>query len=241
MPARALSALCAAALFGAAAAAANTVAATSGLVAWEGRTVTINNTISFDWVGVSARILVTNNFTYATVTIADACAGGNKFVVRLRGEGAPPLDVATFYTRAGTFEYTLFATAGHANFVGASAELTLIKAVEARFTACDAGAGAGLAVAAFTSDGAFIPPAPKARRLEILGDSITAGDLLVCADSALGAHFSAPNALWSDSHAASYGSRLCAALDAACTTIAWGGMGLIQNDVRSWTWPTMCV
>jgi hypothetical protein len=131
--------------------------------------------------------------------------------------------------------------AGRANFVGASAELTLIKAVEARFTACDAGAGAGLAVAAFTSDGAFLPPAPKARRLEILGDSITAGDLLVCADSALGAHFSAPNALWSDSHAASYGSRLCAALDAACTTIAWGGMGLIQNDVRSWTWPTIPV
>jgi len=162
-------------------------------------------------------------------------------VVRMSGEGFASLDVATFYTRAGTHDYTLFAAAGRASFTGAAAELTLIKAVEARFTNCDPLRGAGLAVAGFASDGAFAAPAPRARRLELIGDSITAGDLVTCADSALGAHFATANALWSDSHAASWGSRLCAALGAACATLAWGGMGLVQNDVPSWTWPTLPV
>ena len=160
-------------------------------------------------------------------------------MVRLSGEGFSSVDVATFYTRAGTAAYTLFGDAGRASFTGASAEFTLIKAVEARFTQCLPEGGAGLGLLSFSSDGAFLPPAPRKRRMEVLGDSISAGDLLLCTDSASGAPFAAANALWSDSHAASYGSRVCAALGAACTTIAWGGMGLVQNDVPSWTWPTI--
>ncbi len=216
-----------------------TVPAASPLVALEGRSVPgPNASLFFDWVGTAARIRVSNNFTFVSATISDACAAGNKFVVRLSAEGFSNLDVATLYTRAGTHEYTLWGDVGRANFVGAAAELTLIKAVEARFTMCG-GPGSGLALLAFSSDGAFLPAPPRQRRLEILGDSISCGDLVYCADSAAGAPFAAANALWSDSHAASYGSRLCAALNASCTTIAWGGMGLVQNDVLSWTWPTI--
>jgi hypothetical protein len=229
-----------AALLCALAASAAVLPASSPLVAWAGRTVGgANGSRTLDWVGVSARVSVSNNFTFVSATISDNCSGGNKFVVRMSGEGFAALDVATFYTRRGTFEYTLFGDAGRADFTGAAAELTLIKAVEARFTACDPAAGTGLAVAAFATDGVFLAPAPRARRLEFIGDSITCGDLVTCVDSAMGTRFGTPNTLWSDSHPASYGSRLCAALDAECSTIAWGGMGLIQNDVRSWTWPTI--
>lgn len=231
-----------AAICGAAAAATVSIPASSPLVLFEGRTIDGGNgSRTFDWVGVSARVAVGNNFTFLSATITDNCAGGNKFVVRMRAEGLPAVDVAAFYTRAGTAEYTLFGDKGRANFEGAVAEFTLIKAVEARFTQCDQVGGAGLAIESFSADDAFLPPAPRARRFELLGDSITAGDLLYCADSAAGAHYSTGNTLWSDSHAASYGSRICAAFDASCTTIAWGGMGLIQNDVPVWTWPTIPV
>lgn len=218
----------------------STVVASSPLVVFDGRTLGgSNGSVVFDWVGVSARFAVTNNFTYATVTISDACAGGNKFVVRLSAEGFESVDVATIYTRTGTYEYTLFGDVGRANFVGGVAQFTLIKAVEARFTQCYPENLEGLSINSFASDGIFIAPTPRARRLEFLGDSITCGDLVYCTDSAMAAPFTAANTLWSDSHAASYGSRLCAALNASCSTIAWGGLGLIQNDVPSWTWPTI--
>jgi hypothetical protein len=214
--------------------------ASSPLVAIHGRTVPgPNASLLLDWVGTAVRVRVSNNFTFVSATISDDCAGGNKFVVRMSAEGFSDLDVATLYTRTGTHEYTLFGDAGRANFVGAAAELTLIKAVEARFTQCSPLVGQALALVSLATDGAFLPPSTRTRRLELLGDSISCGDLVFCTDSAVGAPFTAANALWTDSHPASFGSRLCAALNATCTTIAWGGMGLIQNDVLSWTWPTI--
>lgn len=213
------------------------LAATSPLVAWEGRTVPLaNGSVLFDFSGVSARIRVNNSFSWASVFLEDNCEGGNKFVVSLAGEGLPAVPVASFFTRAGTAEYILFAAAGRASFSGAAAELTLTKAVEARFTGCDAGAGRGLAALSFASDGAFAAPLPRARRMEIIGDSITAGDLVYCTD-AMGARIGEANSLWADNAAVSYGARLCAALNASCSTVAWGGMGLVANDVPSWTWP----
>ena len=170
------------------------------------------------------------------MTLSDSCTGGNKFVVTLTGEGLPGVPVASFFTREGTAEYILFAAAGRASFAGAVAELTLTKAVEARFTGCDAGAGRGLAALSFASDAAFLAPTPRARHIEFIGDSITAGDLVYCSD-AMGAHVSEANSLWADNAAVSYSARLCSALNASCSVVAWGGMGLVANDVPSWTWP----
>jgi len=216
----------------------NTVNGSSLFVSWAGRTVaSTNGTILFDWVGVSARVSVTNNFTLIMVTLTDACSGGNKFVVRLSGEGLASLDIANFYTRQGTHEYVLFADAGRVNFWGAVAEVTIIKAVEARFTLCYPENNAGLSLDSFSTDGIFLPPTVRSRSMEVIGDSITAGDLVFCADS-MGTHFGTNNTLWADSHAVSYGSRLCTALGASCSTIAWGGMGLLANDNTS-PFPTM--
>jgi hypothetical protein len=73
--------------------------------------------------------------------------------------------------------------------------------------------------------------------LEIIGDSITAGDLVYCHDS-IGQKFSTANAVWSDSWSVSYGARLGAALSADVSTVAWGGMGLIANDIpQQDPWP----
>lgn len=211
----------------------NTITGSSPLVAWSGRTIASSNgSVTFDWVGVSARVAVTNNFSQVIVRISDFCVAGNKFVVRLSGEGVASLDVAEFYTRVGAHDYVLFAAAGRANFWGAVAEVTLIKAVEARFTQCYPENNQGLALDSFSTDGAFMPPSPRSRHMEVIGDSITAGDLVFCQDS-MGAHFSTNNTLWSDSHAVSFGSRLCTALGASCSTIAWGGMGLLANDNTS--------
>ena len=48
-----------------------------------------------------------------------------------------------------------------------------------------------------------------------------------------------PNGLWADDVGAAYHSLVCAALGADCSVVSWGGMGLVWNDVPSWTWPTL--
>lgn len=188
--------------------------AASPLVYWSARTVpgSVPGTITADWVGTSATVSVTNNFTYISALIDDACAGGNKFVVRMRqSEGVPSMDVAEFYTRPGLVEYNLFAAAGRLSFWGSNATFSIIKAVEARFTQC-AGSG-NLTIVGFNSDGAFLAAPSPARRIEVIGtlpyvrflvlypppnaaagDSISAGDLVRCTD-VWGDHIAVNNSL----------------------------------------------
>jgi lysophospholipase L1-like esterase len=145
-------------------------------------------------------------------------------------------DIAVLFTAPGQQNYTLFSSPSRANFWGATASFSLIKSVEARFTQCSAGA---LAFLSFSTDGVFLQAPEPERRMEIIGDSISAGDLVYCED-AMGGHVGANNSLWADSHAVSYESRLCEAFGAECSTLAWGGMGLLGNDVPGANqWPTM--
>lgn len=69
----------------------------------------------------------------------------------------------------------------------------------------------------FSTDGTFgVPPAKPARRLQFIGDSITAGDSIdpvTCASD----------------HMGSYGARLCQHFGADCQTLAVGGKGLYEN------------
>lgn len=83
-----------------------------------------------------------------------------------------------------------------------SITFTLTRLTESRLSGCDA--TAGLAVNAFVSDGVFgAAPAPSTRRLEFVGDSITAGDL----NDGAGSNICA-NAPWNDDITLSTGGQV---------------------------------
>lgn len=214
----------------------NAVSASSPLVSWSGRVwQTGDGAISADWAGVSARVSVTNNFTYVRVVVNDTCAGGNKFAVKLvDAQGVADWPVGAFYTEPGQQVYTLFAAAGRLSYWGPTATLAVTKDVEARFTQC----AQGVTFLSFVSDGAFLPPPLPTRHVEVIGDSITSGDLVFCT-TPWGDRVPVNNSLWTDSWSTSYGSLLCDTFGAACSTVSWGGMGLVAGDVPSWWWPSL--
>lgn len=217
------------------------ITAASSLLHWSGRylTNTVDNSVTFDWVNTNVRISVNNtNFTYLSVTINDQCNNGNKFVVRMIDtQGVRALDVATFYTGYGLAEYPLFSSIGRLTFWGENATFILYKAVEARFTQCT-GAN-NLTIIGFSSNTNFIPAANvPTRKIEVIGDSITCGDLVYCYDP-FHNHQSINNSLWTDNSAIAYGNLLGYSFNADVSTVAWGGMGLLAGDVASWLWPTI--
>jgi hypothetical protein len=210
-----------------------TVAASDArYVKWTGRALfdVPPGTVTGDFAGLTATLNVVN-FTYVLATILDDCSNGNKLVVRLAGAGfSPSQQLATLFTTPAVSTYALFAQ----GLQRASATLSLSKAVEARFTKCGAAPGApGLVFSAFTTDGAFAPaPPPSPRRLELLGDSITSGDAILCPPPLFN-----DAAMWTDDWTLTSGALLCAAFGADCNAVSWGGMGMAGNDVETWTWP----
>ena len=108
--------------------------------------------------------------------------------------------------------------------------VTLTRLTESRLSGCGAAPGAGLSVDGFASDGTFAAaPAPlpaAARRIEFVGDSISAGDLndgdgsAVCGNNAV-----------NDDITLSSGAVACAAFGAECMYTAWGG---IRLGARGW-------
>lgn len=216
------------------------VSADSASVKWTGRVYRPGDgSVMGDWAGVSASVCVNHSqLTYVRANIRDVCAGGNKWDVFMTAEGVRQQLVATFFSSPIQSEYVLFAARGQLSFWGATACFTLSKAVEARFTQCSGGAGDGnltdasLAVISFDSDAPFLSAPPASTRgMEIIGDSITGGDLVYCPTG------SENNSLWADDWGVTYGALLCHAFDADCNTVSWGGMGMAANDVPTWTWP----
>jgi lysophospholipase L1-like esterase len=73
-------------------------------------------------------------------------------------------------------------------------------------------------------DGQLLAPSPApARRIEIVGDSISAGYGNEGADTSC--HFSADT----ENHFASYGAVMARALGAEVQTVAWSGRGVVKN------------
>lgn len=202
-------------------------------VKWTGRAffdASAPGSVTGDFAGLTATFVAVN-FTYVLATISDGCVNGNKLVVRLSGSGfSPSQAVSTIFTTSAVPTYSLFA---QGLVVTPSATLTVTKAVEARFTMCGASPASRLVFLSFTTDGAFAPaPPPSARRLELLGDSMTSGDAILCP-----APLFNDAALWTDDWTLTSGALLCAAFGADCSAVSWGGMGMAGNDVESWTWP----
>jgi hypothetical protein len=245
MARRALSLFAAAALVvaapptAAAAAAPTTIPATSPNVRWVGRAVADGPSMFFDWEGVSATVTVSGGSTYLVATITDECpgstvGGGSRWLVTMTtadaNTAAPQHRVSTFFTGPLASTYYLFNNPGahcdpNCDFVGPTT-FTLTRLTESRLSGCVP--GANLSVSAFQTDGTFLapPPAP-ARRLEFVGDSITAGDLN---DGGLG-NSVCGNAAYNDDITLSTGGQLCLSeqlggFGADCMFTAWGGIRL---------------
>lgn len=84
-------------------------------------------------------------------------------------------------------------------------------------------------------DGVLLPVTPPARRIEVVGDSITAGYGVDGADETC--NFSAET----ENHFLTYAAVAARALDAELSAVAWSGKGVIYNygDDRNQPMPTL--
>lgn len=213
-----------------------TIPASDPLVSWVGRRAVLpSGAVGFDYEGVSASMNITG-LGVLLANITDSCTGGpvgggSRWLVTYTPNDArtAPANhrIQTFFTSPFASVYTLFSVPGKRCDPPCSLDgvLTLTRLTESRLSGC--GPSGGLSVASFSTDGVFVaPPPPSTRRLEILGDSITAGDL----NDGDGASVCA-NAMFNDDITLSSAGRLCLPLaqggfGADCMFTAWGGIRL---------------
>ena len=196
----------------------NFLPATSPLVQWQGRTRTIDRGVAFDWESVSATFSLSGTGVRVSMltNMTLACAG--RISVWVDGFHAANMPI-----HAAVSSYLLAAGLKGTG----SRNVTVVYTMEP-VNSCAAPDG-DVAVFGFESDGVFIaPPPPLSRRIDIIGDSITAGSQfdndhpsrpVVCND------WIVTNSVWSNWH-----SYLCRAFGANCTVIAWSGKGLYHNN-----------
>ena len=208
-------------------------------VRWVGRALAqADGSMAMDWEGVTALLSVVAPWTYLVVNISDSCrgslslGGGSRWSVRASsadGRASPANHrISTFYSGPRVSEHLLLSNPGGGcdpgcSFAGATA-VALTRLTESRLSGC--AATAGLSVVSFATDGSFAatpppPPHAPARRLEFVGDSISAGDL----NDGSGASLCGNNAL-NDDVTLTSGALICTALSAECATTAWGGISL---------------
>ena len=220
----------------------NSIAADSSHVKWVGRVQpTGDGGVGFDWEGVSASVTLAN-FTYLLVQIADDCGGtavggGSRWGVAMNTSDAKVAAanhrIQTFYSGPLARSYYLFSNPGgkcdpHCDARGPST-FSLTRLTESRLSGCTP--ERNLTVVSFSSDGSFLAaPAPKGRRLEFVGDSITAGDLNDGGQLRGGApDTTCANSAFNDDITFSSGAVLCSdalGFGADCMYTAWGGIQL---------------
>lgn len=100
---------------------AQVIAAADARVRWVGRTAADSGAVFFDWEGVSAAVTVAAPFTWLTVDIRDACAGGpvgggSRWAVDIAtadGRVTPSRHrIATFFSSPYITTYALFQNQG---------------------------------------------------------------------------------------------------------------------------------
>lgn len=228
----------------------NTIPASGPLVKLVGRSLVSGGSVLLDWEGVSFTVTV-SAANFLAVNITDLCGGdsvggGSRWGVFLTSAdpraAAPFHRVATIYTGPLTQFYYMFNLPGQkcdpACSMNGANTFTLVRLTESRLSGCSA--TAGLAVNAFMSDGTFVaPPPPAARRLEFIGDSITAGDL-----NDNGGMSQCGNAAFNDDITFSSGGQLClpaslGGFGADCMYTAW----CVANPPHSppWLFMSLCL
>lgn len=223
--------VCAAALVAAPVLSQNTLAATDPLVQWGGRHVrdTTHGTVSFDWLGVTARLSV-QNATYVAINVTTSAARGTRIKSWVSDQG-----FSMFPMTEAWVEGALSAHAHASSSRRAASESTLLWTAaspshEVRLVTVSNNVAPQYAtglttVASFATDGSFLASPTQTRRLEFVGDSITAATNV---RRPAGAPHCGDAGLQSD-WAASYSGLLCARLNASCSVIAVGGKCLMRE------------
>jgi hypothetical protein len=196
------------------------ISASDPRVVWIGRhSVEPDGSVLADWSGVEARFGLANGSTLLRVHMQAGNPGGQRYAVWVSSTatGYVPTRVTSFWTGGGTTSVDVLL--GYD--VQYDVTVYLQRTVEPVFA--DIFSGAQTRFLAFESDAGFAPAAPprSTRRIEFLGDSITAclGNLGVFSSGCWASSFT-------QDFSSGYATTICRALGAECSTLAWSGISL---------------
>lgn len=181
---------------------------------WVGRTLPNPNNVSFSWGGVQASFTV-NNATRVTLLASSSSPAGVRpceYAFHTLVDGAIWMNW-TIAQQPTPLSFTI------AEGLSPQSHTVVVWSISQPLCAHQTWEPTPWSHSfhSFSTDGAFGAPPPKPqRRLQIIGDSITAGDAIdpvTCANDHLG----------------SYGARLCQHFAVDCQTLAIGGKGIYEN------------
>ena len=128
-----------------------------------------DGSVTIDWEGAEASIRV-SGATYVTATIRDTSKGHSRFAVTVNATGIPNLRLSTLITSSQVQDYVL----ASGSWITSPTYIRLTLLTE--FAYIGDSATGNLTIVSFDSDGSFdAAPVLPQRRIEYLGDSLTAG------------------------------------------------------------------
>lgn len=199
------------------------ILADSPLVDWAGRTVVVDSGgVSFDWLGVTARVQVTHA-TYVAAEVLTTARRGTRLKAYASDQGFMLYPLVQFWTSDQlTSPHTLWLSNGPSDTV-----LTLENVVAPQY------ATGTTTVVSFSTDGNFTALAPRdrlggadERRIEFIGDSITAATNIVRPE---GATHSCGDGGYESDWSQTYEALLCHRFGASCSTVAVGGKCVMRE------------
>lgn len=191
------------------------IGATSELVDWSNRVVKGTESVSFDWLGVTARVSVTGASYVSVVATTTASARGTRLKAYISDQGFSLYPQVQFWVSPLQSNTTvLFAQNGRSSRL-----VTLENLVAPQY-------GTGVTtIHSFQTDGKFVQPAALQRRMEFVGDSITAATNVIRPE---GAGSCGDGGFQSD-YSATFEALLCRHFGASCNTVAVGGKCVMRE------------
>lgn len=194
-----------------------TIDATDSRITWMGRTIPLaTGGVQLDWEG-TAMMFTIANATVVNLQVSDTLGSGTRISVWHQSSDTDTdsrnLHVLDFSTMAGNYSYSI-----SRGLWSNSITYTVKNQIEPTFIGSNT--NNNLTFVSVITDG-IVLPAPKlpSRKIEIIGDSITAG---------MGARFAGPCDAnqYQNSWDGTYGDLICTNLTANCNVVAWSGIGI---------------
>ena len=209
----------------------STMLATDARVEWSGRHTedATAGTVSFDWLSVTARVGVEGATYVRVVSTAAGAARTTRIKAYAADQGFQLYPTVQFWIPRSdeSNATTVWQASG-----GKTTTITLENIVDPQY-------GTGITTFhSFTTDGTFVPPAPRSptmspthliptgtRRLVTIGDSITSATNILRPEGSPQCGDGGYQSDWSKS----YSALLCHRFGAECSTIAVGGKCMMRE------------